>query len=170
MRLSAELFCVRVRGLHVEVTPVLNTWGQGIMPQRSVMDLAKHYGARQAASKAILPDLAMAVARAAVEGKIAPDGATTIYAAYREAAGAGLENPLSFKAQVSKLRQIVRLASEYRTGLALLEETRAIHDELNKTEPSALKPAYAAMVDVARSRLGMRRALTRTEIAKLCRK
>ncbi len=149
---------------------MLNTWEQGIMPQRSGMDLAKHYGARQAASKAILPDLAMAVARAAAEGKIAPDGATTIYAAYREAAGAGLENPLSFKAQVSKLRQIVRLASEYRTGLALLEETRAIHDELNKTEPSALKPAYAAMVDVARSRLGMRRALTRTEIAKLCRK
>src|SRR6266567_2437072 len=136
------------------------------MPQRSAMGLAKQYGARQARSKAILPDLAMAVARAAAGGEIAPDDAETIYATYRKAAGAGLENPLSFKAQVSKLRQIVRLASEYRTGLALLEETRAIHDELNKTEPSALKPAYAAMVDVARSRLGMRRALTRTEIAK----
>jgi hypothetical protein len=140
------------------------------MLQHPVMVAAKRCGAQQAASKAILPDLAMEVARAAAEGEINADDAKDIYATYRKAAGTGVENPLSFKAQVSKLRQIVRLASEYRTGLALLDETLAIHGELNKTEPNALKPAYAAMVDVARSRLGMRRALTRTQIAKLCRK
>jgi hypothetical protein len=140
------------------------------MLERLIMAAAKHYGKLQAESRAILPKLAMEIARAAADGKINTSEAEDIYRTYRKAARAGPENPASFKAQASKLRQIVRLASEYRTGLALLEETCAIHDELNKTEPSALKPAYAAMVDVARSRLGMRRALTRTEIAKLCRK
>jgi hypothetical protein len=114
--------------------------------------------------------LAMAVARAAAGGQIAPDDAATIYAAYRKAAGAGLENPRSFKAQVSKLRQIINLATHCSSAVSMLKETRTVHAKLSRTAAKGLKPVYAAMVDVARLSLGIRRALTRTEIAKLCRK
>jgi hypothetical protein len=112
--------------------------------------------------------LALRVAHAVVAGEVGPDDAEEIYVSYYDAAMNRTKGqpPTSHKVQVSKLRQVMKLADERPDGLALLERVLKLHGDF-QGQP---KPLFEAMVAVARAQRRQVRALTNSELIEILRK
>jgi hypothetical protein len=98
-----------------------------------------------------LSRLAMDAARAVVSGEVDPSDAQRIYLAYYDARviRSKAQPASSRKAQVSKLRQVMKLAEGRKDGLKLLERVVALHTG-NASRPAAVWALYRCLVDVAR--------------------
>jgi hypothetical protein len=130
---------------------------------------AKEYGRQVHNGRAVLPQFAMRVARAAYDGEIDETDAADVYEAYvKEAWGVDKIDLTETgpKVQVSKLRQIIKLcASKIGDPVRLLEDVLEIHAEAAGTHKT--KTAYASMVEVARAQLANPRPLNQRQILNL---
>lgn len=137
----------------------------------------REFGRDEASGKDALPKLAISVCRAVYEGYLeagkdtdGADGATRVYHAYVKAktnkqihdrSDAGL------KANISKLRQIITFAGKGAAGawdaVDVFNRAFTIRADHEKDD-IAVKPAYAAFVDVAREQLKFDVALTDGQI------
>ena len=139
------------------------------MATPSVMTEAKSYGKRAVATTSWLPAFALVVARAVIVGEVdSDDDAESVYLAYYDATikRSGAQTLGSHKAQVSKLRQIMKLADERpRHAVKLLSRVTELHGEMLGREP--VVALYAAMVTAARRQLESSTLLTDSEMRKL---
>jgi hypothetical protein len=128
-----------------------------------ILDEARLLGRQQQAGGGVLVELAMRAARAAVAGEVDADDATTIYLAY---IGNQTQPAGSRKAQVSKLRQIIKLAAARKDALTLLTRVTQQHQRF----AGAPKQLYEAMVDAARSQLKQAAPLSDEALVEIIRR
>jgi hypothetical protein len=115
-----------------------------------------------------LPRLALRVIKWAEDGLVNPkpkgakrndkDDAQQLFEWYAEAEGKGgtfAYEPASLKAQVSKLRQVIKCGVMTTIGHPeiLFERARDIHKQFHTADPKKVKQAYEALVSVARMQL-----------------
>jgi hypothetical protein len=140
----------------------------------------RELGRDAAAGKDSLPNLAMAFARAVVDGVIDPakdasgkDGAARVFDLYAQAEGKKAVHDRTeggLKANVSKLRQIQNAASNPKWDFVdVLNRAHTIRQDYKRCEID-VKPAYAAFVDVAREQQKFDDALTDMQIADVVKK
>jgi hypothetical protein len=122
------------------------------MSMAEVLDVAKELGTVAARARTALPELAMAVAENARAGLVEEEDANEIYAEYaRHAHGAVDPRSGTFRANASKLRTIIRCASEHRNTLNILDSLEKMHAKESKLHQT--KPLYETMVWACRRRL-----------------
>lgn len=125
-------------------------------PAIDVYVVAEELGTRMFVGITALPELALITAEAAAAGKIDAYAVDELYAAYWSAGGRRVVDTraASFKVQVSKLRQIARLGSEYgQRGVKLLRDAVAVHARVYKRTTVEYQDCYNALVSVARVQL-----------------
>ncbi len=137
------------------------------MSKRDVYKLARELGDIVAQGRATLPRLALAAAAAAKAGQIDEDDAAGIYEEYIKRSQ-GLNHvehsSNTIKANVSKLRQIIKCSMNGYDAPHLLRRVEVIHAKARVP----VKPLYSAMVDACRAQIvkGHKR-LTTEEIMKV---
>jgi aspartate oxidase len=132
----------------------------------SILTLARKHGQSVFASRSLLSGLAVGAARCAAEGVIDESDAARIYEAYYNAIikRGQVQTTDSSKAQVSKLRQIIKLGVAYpKEAEKLLKRVTDVHNAL-MMEGATVRPLYMCMIQVARCRLDSARALTDAQI------
>jgi hypothetical protein len=135
----------------------------------TLLDLAKRYGELAVQPSNALAMLALDAARAVTKGKATPDDADRLYVLYYDAvrARSKTQSRDSRKSQVSKLRQVMRLADEWgEYGVTLLEHVIRMHGDAMRAGAPA-KPLFAAMVDAARAQRVARQRLTDNELSEI---
>ena len=112
-----------------------------------------------------LLELALEVARRALDGEVSEDDANAIYLAYRATDGRADPGLGTVRVQASKLRQIIRLVNrDGKRAMKLLETVMRLHESL---PPLGKFSCYDAMVLVARRQLKSRRALTDAKVREI---
>lgn len=136
--------------------------------QNDVYALAKHLGGVVATARNSLSDLAVATAEAAVKGKLDEDDAQGIYEEYIKATEPEhVPTDNAIRANVSKLRQIIKVAANDREVLDLFERVRQMHGKL-KTHTRTV-PLYTAYVDAARLAHQRGAQPTDAQLEKICK-
>jgi hypothetical protein len=130
----------------------------------NIVKFAASLGERVHRGRTILPELALAVVREAAAGDVKPTDAESIYKAYISAAcGGDFTKRMtygSYRAQCSKLRQVIRLGLHWgRHGATVMRWAANYHMTLSR--PTDL---YGAMVDIARAQLRSDKKLTRVDV------
>jgi len=118
----------------------------------TIMQKARVYGQQAIAPAKLLPGLAVDAAKAVVAGEAEPADASAIYLAYYDAKikRSAAQAPVSQRVQVSKLRQIMKLAETFdHDAVKLLARVTELHSEHNGKR----KQLYVCMVDAARHAL-----------------
>jgi hypothetical protein len=139
---------------------------------RELNQLAKDAGLRQQ-RKAVLPELAMSLLHAAAEGQTTRDDVNDFYARYI-AASFGVKPDVvdytdkGFKANASKMRQVVDLGTELRQrGVDVATRALRMREELLNSGES-VEPEYVVLVNVARAQLLQpKKALTKDQLHEL---
>lgn len=139
----------------------------------TIYDKARDYGRFVHAGRNVLPELALDVARAAAAGELDVDDAALIYETYlkqaRHVTKVNLGEPAN-RVQVSKLRQIIKLAAEHRRkAVDLIVRVQKVHASLERKD-WRVPSLYSCLVSVARVQLSRPKLLTDGEIIKLCKK
>lgn len=132
----------------------------------SILNEASKLGVELLARANIRAQLALSAARAVVDGKATPKDADDIYVAYLDAVvdRSTLQPYTSRKVQVSKLRQIMKLAAARpNSAVELLERVVRLHAEFDG-RPMQL---FEAMVEISRVQLQQSKQLTNSELVKL---
>lgn len=130
----------------------------------NIMQEARVYGKQVVNSRALLPELALKAAQAVVSGDVEATDAKAIYIAYLDAEikRSPQQHPVSQKVQISKLRQIMKLAEERpKQVMRLLCWVTELHREGNTM------PLFPAMVEMSRVQLTRENVMTKAEIAKV---
>jgi polyhydroxyalkanoate synthesis regulator phasin len=136
--------------------------------ENDVYALAKHLGGVVASARNSLSDLAVATAEAASKGKLDEDDAQGIYEEYIRATDPDHQpTDNSIRGNVSKLRQIIKVASNDREVLDLFRRVRAMHDKLKTHTRTA--PLYTAYVDAARLAHQRGAQPTDAQLEKICK-
>jgi hypothetical protein len=139
---------------------------------RELAQLAKDAGQRQQ-RRAILPELTMSMLRAAIEGEITREDVNDLYARYI-AASSGV-NPKSvdyadtgFKANASKMRQVVGLGVELRQrSMTVVDRALNMRVEIMNAGVK-VHPEYVVLVNVARAQLLQpKKVLTKDQLYEL---
>jgi hypothetical protein len=135
-----------------------------------LLEEARDLGRAIAVGRSALPELALRAARAAATGEINEEDAATVYAAYLRQAQHITKPDMglaTLRAQVSKLRQIIKLGVERRReALKLFERVRELHVKCSHDDHvQALYPCY---VGAARLQLLQTKPLTDHQIMAVC--
>jgi hypothetical protein len=132
----------------------------------SILDQAKDFGVQQSQGRAVLPALAIAAAKAAEAGEIDEEDADKVYETYVKFARRITKVDMAAqatRAQVSKLRQIIKLGAE--RGTEPLMKAMRLHPEA--TKQGRTLPLYDSMVNVARAQLARPGVLKNDQIVLL---
>jgi len=143
----------------------------------------KAFGKEASEGRDALPKLAMRVIRAAndgvideTKGKDGKDDAQRVFEAYAANDGKSIYTRTkdSVKSQVSKVRVLIRLGRLTNVdGIAISEKAAKFIKEDKSADKPTFKPAFAALVDVARAQTNPEHnqvALTDDEIKEACKK
>jgi hypothetical protein len=142
---------------------------------RDLLSLAKEYGVQQNRMP-ILPQLAIDMLKAAVDGTMTRDDVGDVYTRYI-AASRGV-NPKTidprdtgYKANASKLRQTVILGETMGAkGLDVVTRALNVRDEL-AAQGVGVHPVYPLLVNVARAQLLQgRKPLTKAQLVELAKR
>jgi hypothetical protein len=138
----------------------------------NTLQLMQNYGIKQR-RQAVLPTLARDVLNLTIAGKLQPDDANDMYMAYitKSLNVRTMDTTAgSFKANASKLRQIIAWAREQRAqARVIFDRALSVRVKLEKRGVSVL-PEYPAIVNLARAALASKRRLTLKQIEKVVRK
>lgn len=137
-----------------------------------IFNKARDFGHQMLGRRAVLPLFALEVARAARAGEIDKGNANELYFQYQSVVKRGEKVEIAKsgpRVQASKLRQIIKLATSAKVHdpVAFLESVLELHFDLSRKEK--VKPAYVAMVEVARLQMLSSRQLSKEQIKQIIR-
>lgn len=128
----------------------------------NIMTEARVYGKQAIHPRAILAELAMKAVQAVLNGDVEAADARSIYLAYFDAEIKRSPNQSvsSQKVQISKLRQVMKLAEDRpKQAMRLLSWVTELHAESNTL------PLFPAMVAMARAQNESEHVLTKAQVA-----
>jgi hypothetical protein len=129
------------------------------------LSVARKLGILRRSNRLMQAELAMTVARFALDGQISAEDANAILLAYRSPEGDVNAGAASVRVQASKLRQIIKLVErDGRRGMRLLEMVVRLHESLPRQGKFS---CYDVMILVARRQLGSHKALSEARVREI---